>query len=223
MVVLAVVLSRRLPSVAPTVRMPYSKLIRSVFTILREEPTLQLRCLYGFVSFAGFTALWTSIAFLLARPPYSYSEAVIGLFGLAGVVGAWAARTAGPIVDRGHDHAATGLLLLTILAGWVLMGLGDGHWLIALVLGVIVLDLGVQGMQVTNLSVNYRLRPEARSRITTAYMTTYFGGAITGSAASGVAYAAAGWGAVVILGLAFAGFALVLWVGESIFRRRRAG
>jgi predicted MFS family arabinose efflux permease len=220
MVVLALALYRTLPQVAPAAKMRYPQLLRSVFTIMREEPVLRLRCLYGFVSFAGFTALWTSIAFLLARPPYSFGEAVIGLFGLAGVVGAWAARVAGPLVDRGKDHMATGLLLFTVLLGWVFMGLAGGQWLISLVLGVVLLDLGVQGMQVTNLSVNYRLRPEARSRITTAYMTTYFGGAVAGSAASGAAYAAGGWPAVVWVGGGFAAVGLLLWGGESLFRRR---
>ena len=219
MLVTAAVMSRRLPTVEPPARMGYLALLGSVFTLLIEEPVLRLRCLYGFLSFAGFTALWTSVAFLLASPPYSYGTAEIGLFGLAGVVGALAARPVGQLTDRGRDHGATGLLLLAIAASWALMGADHGHLLITLVLGVVVLDLGVQGMQVTNLSVNYRLRPLARSRITTAYMTIYFGGAAVGAAASGAAYAALGWDAVVILGLGLSGLALLAWIGETIYLR----
>jgi predicted MFS family arabinose efflux permease len=222
MVVLALVLFRTLPPLEPAVTMPYPKLLRSVFTILREEPVLRLRCLYGFVSFAGFNALWTSIAFLLDGAPYSYGAGVIGLFGLAGVVGAYAAKVTGPQVDRGRDHAVTGILLALILLSWGLLGLAGGTWLPTLLLGVVLLDLGVQGMQVVNLAVNFRLRPEARNRITTAYMTAYFSGAVAGSAASAAAFAAGGWPAVVAVGAGFAAFALLVWVIESIRKRRTA-
>ncbi len=222
MVVLAAVLFRTLPRLAPAATMPYPKLLRSVFTILREEPVLRLRCLYGFVSFAGFNALWTSIAFLLGGAPYSYGAGAIGLFGLAGVVGAYAAKVTGPQVDRGRDHAVTGLLLTLILVSWGLLGLAGGTWLPTLLLGVVLLDLGVQGMQVVNLAVNFRLRPEARNRITTAYMTAYFSGAVAGSAASAAAFAAGGWPAVVAVGAGFAGFALLVWIIETVLKRRTA-
>ncbi|MFF0728526.1 MFS transporter [Streptomyces sp. NPDC004134] len=222
MVALALVLRRALPDAPPAAQMPYGKLLRSIFTIIREEPVLRLRCLYGFMSFAGFNALWTSIAFLLDDPPYSYGAGVIGLFGLAGVVGAYAARITGPQVDRGRDNAVTGVLFTVILASWGLMGLDGGTWLWALLLGVVVLDLGVQGMQVVNLAVNFRQRPEARSRITTAYMVAYFSGAIAGSSASAAAYAAGGWDAVVLTGAAFAAVNLLAWCGEMALRARRA-
>jgi predicted MFS family arabinose efflux permease len=223
MLVLAVVLWRKLPQVAPAAHLPYRQLIGSVVTIVRQEPVLRLRCLYGFITFAGFNILWTSVAFLLSRPPYSYGEAVIGLVGVAGVVGAMAARFAGPLVDRGKDHAATGILLTIILASWVLLGLAGGRWLVALLLGVALLDVGVQGMQVVNLGVNFRLRPEARSRITTAYMVTYFSGAAAGSAASAGAYAAGGWGTVSLVGAALAALTLLLWGREAAGRLRAGG
>jgi predicted MFS family arabinose efflux permease len=222
MVALAAVLFRTLPRLAPAATMPYPKLLRSIFTILREEPVLRLRCLYGFLSFAGFNALWTSIAFLLGGAPYSYGAGVIGLFGLAGMVGAYAAKVTGPQVDRGRDHAVTGLLLTLILVSWGLLGLAGGTWLPTLLLGVVLLDLGVQGMQVVNLAVNFRLRPEARNRITTAYMTAYFSGAVAGSAASAAAFAAGGWSTVVVVGAGFAAFALLVWLVETVVKRRTA-
>jgi predicted MFS family arabinose efflux permease len=222
MVVLAAVLFRTLPRLAPTATMPYPKLLRSIFTILREEPVLRLRCLYGFVSFAGFNALWTSIAFLLGGPPYNYGTGLIGLFGVAGVVGAYAAKVTGPQVDRGRDHAVTGMMLALILVSWGLLGLAGGTWLPTLLIGVVLLDLGVQGMQVVNLAVNFRLRPEARNRITTAYMTAYFSGGVVGSGASAAAFAAGGWPAVVVVGACLAAFALAVWVIETIRKRGAA-
>lgn len=218
--VLAVVLRRALPAVEPLERVPYPRLLKSVLVLMREEPLLRLRCAYGFLSLAGFNALWTSIAFLLAARPYAYGEAVIGLFGIVGAVGAMAARLVGRLADRGLEHGSTALLLVAILAGWGAMALHRGGWLAALLIGVVVVDFGVQGMQVLNLSVLFRLRPEARSRITTAYLTMYFLGGVAGSAASAAAYGAWGWTAVCAVGAACAALALLIWIGTALDWRR---
>jgi predicted MFS family arabinose efflux permease len=188
--------------------------------IVREEPLLRLRCLYGFLSFAGFSAFWATTAFLLAAPPYHYGEAVIGLFGLLGAVGAFAARVTGKFADRGWERWSTGALLLAVLLAWGLMAIDGGGALVPLMAGVVVLDLGVQGVQVANLSTIYALRPEARSRITMAYTGTYFLGGAVGSAVSGAAYAAGGWLAVCAAGAVFALLALAVWALHTLCRTR---
>jgi predicted MFS family arabinose efflux permease len=221
MLALAVVLHRALPDVAVASKLRYLSLLRSAVVIVREEPLLRLRCAYGFLSFAGFSAFWVSSAFLLAGAPYGYGSALIGTFGLVGAVGAYAAKAIGPVSDRGRDNLVTGVLLSVILLAWGALALNGGHWLIALLVGVVLLDLGVQGVQVMNLGVVYRLRPEARNRITMAYTSTYFLGGVAGSAASGAAYAAAGWPAVCAVGGGFALLALLLLVAESTVRRLR--
>ncbi|TCO62288.1 MFS transporter [Actinocrispum wychmicini] len=221
MVGLAVVLYRVLPEVAPIERIRYPALLRSVFAVVREEPALRLRCSYGFLCFASFSAFWTTLAFLLAQPPYSYGEGVIGLFGLAGAVGALAARPAGRLVDRNRERLTSGLLLGGIVLSWGVVAVQNGHSLAALLVGVLVLDLGVQGMQVTNLAVIYRTRPEARSRITMAYMTTYFLGGVAGSAAAGAAYPVAGWLGVCAVGGGLAVLALLIWGVEQVVQRGR--
>lgn len=48
---------------------------------------------------------WTSLTYLLTAPPFSFSVSQIGLFGLAG---AFAARRAGVLHDRGWSVPATG-------------------------------------------------------------------------------------------------------------------
>jgi predicted MFS family arabinose efflux permease len=217
MVGLAVVLRRTLPRTQPTAGLSYPALLRSVLTILRDEAVLRRRALFGALGFATFSAFWTTAAFLLAGPPYRYSTSVIGLFGLLGVAGALMASLAGRLADRGHAHGATGGFAAAILASFGLIFLG-GHALAALIAGIVLLDLGVQGLQITNQSQVYSLRPDARSRINTAYMTSYFVGGALGSAGAVLVYGLAGWGGVCLFGAACAAAILALWLATDTRR-----
>ena len=210
MLILAYVLRRTLPDAAPPEGgLSYGELLRSVGALIREEPTLRLRMTFGFLSMASFSGLWTSIAFLLSGPEYGYSEAVIGVFSLAGLAGAAMASFAGRVADAGHQLAGTRLAAAGVLAGWGLLALG-AHSLAALVAGIVLLDLGVQATQILNQSVIFRLRPEARSRLNTAYMTCYFAGAVSGSAGASYAWERGGWGAVSAAGAIAAALGLAL-------------
>lgn len=217
---LALVLRRVLPDLPPAEHLGYGALLRSVVRLVREERVLRQRMVFGFLGFGAFSVLWTSVAFQLARPPYSFGEAAIGLLGLAGAAGAAAAKVTGRAADAGRDRLVSGLMFATMLGAWVLLGLNGGQWLAALVVGVVVLDLAVQGAHVTNLAVALRLRPQARSRITTAYMSSVFLGGVAGSAASGAAFAAGGWTAVALTGAAFSGLALAVWALGELGGRR---
>ena len=209
MLTLALVLRRALPLVAPPEQLPYGHLLASVGTLIREEPRLRHRMAIGFLSMASFSGLWTVIAFLLSGPQYGYGEGVIGLFALAGLAGAAMASFAGRLADRGHVAAGTRAGALAVLGGWGLIALGETS-LVALLAGLIVLDLGIQATQILNQSVIYRLRPEARSRLNTAYMTAYFAGAVTGSAGASLAWERGGWGAVCVAGAIAATLGTVL-------------
>jgi len=205
----------QLPVAGEAARGGYGGLLRSVGTLIREEPILRRRMAYGALGFAAFSVLWTSLAFLLARPPYGYGQATIGAFGLLGAAGALCASFAGRLADRGLTWPATGGFLLAVLLAYGLLALGGSGRLLPLIAGILLLDLGAQGVQVTNQSTIYRLRPEARSRITTAYMTTYFLGGALGSATAAAAFARGGWPAVCLLGAGYVTLALGLWGTES--------
>ena len=210
MLILAFVLRRTLPDAEPPEGgLSYGDLLRSVGALIGDEPTLRLRMAFGFLSMASFSGLWTSIAFLLSGPEYGYSEAVIGVFSLAGLAGAAMASFAGRVADAGHQLAGTRLAAAGVLAGWGLLALG-AQSLAALVAGIVILDLGVQATQILNQSVIFRLRPEARSRLNTAYMTCYFAGAVSGSAGASFAWEQGGWGAVSAAGAIAAALGLAL-------------
>jgi predicted MFS family arabinose efflux permease len=209
MLVQAVVLRRRLPTWKEHPEVRYPGLIRSVFRLMKEEPVLRVRAAYGFLSFATFSVFWTSMAFLLAHH-YHYSTAVIGLFGLAGAAGALAATVAGRMSDRRRARLSTGVTTALLVLSWAALWAGGSH-VALLVIGVIMLDVGVQGLHITNQGEIYRLRPEARSRLTAAYMVTYFAGGAIGSATSAALYDTMGWDGVCLVGAAFAFLSLLLW------------
>ncbi len=219
MLALCAILRAALPQVRPSTDLSYPRLLASVAQLVREQPTLRIRMLYGAMGMAQFSALWTTIAFLLAGAPYRYGDATIGLFGLVGLAGALAAQAAGRLADRGRHHRSTGAFFALMLASWAAIAAGR-HSLAALIAGIAILDLGIQGAQITNQSVIYALVPSARSRLTTAYMTAVFAAAATSSAVASTIYAADGWSGVSVLGGAFALVGLLAWVLEQHARRR---
>ena len=210
MAVQAVVLYGRLPDYRERTDLSYPRLVGSVVTLLREEPVLRLRSVYGLFSFGTFSVLWTSLAFLLARR-YHYSTGVIGLFGLIGAAGALTATLAGRLSDRGWARYSTGAATALLLGSWLALWLGRSS-LPALILGILALDVGAQGLHITNQGEIYRLRPEARSRLTSAYMVLYFAGGAAGSVSSALLYSHLGWTGVCAAGAGFAGAAFLLWV-----------
>lgn len=213
MLLQALMLARILPPGRGDIRLSYPALLLSVLHLLRDEPLLRRRTAYGMMSMASFSVLWTALPFLLANAPYGYSDTVIGLFGLVGAAGAACATFAGHLHDRGGTRAGTGIFLALIVAAFALMGLLGSH-LVAIIAGVLLLDIGAQGTQVLNQSSIYQLRPDARSRITTAYMTCFFFGGVLGSAGAAYMYDFSGWPGVAWLGGGFGTAGLLMWMTE---------
>ena len=222
MAALALALARALPRVPPTATLAYPALLRSIGVLIVRERVLRERMAYGALGLAGFTVVWTAIAFLLAGGPYDYSERTIGLFGLAGLVGALGAQGMGRAHDRGRGRLATGGVLLAILLSWGLL-LAGGTSVLALIAGLALIDFGVQGQMVLSQGAIYDLGAENASRVTTAYMTSCFAGGAIGSAAAAAAWSLGGWTAVCVTGAAFAALALATWLAVHRRSPDRAG
>ncbi|CAG9413465.1 MULTISPECIES: MFS transporter [Providencia] len=210
MMILVLVLALKLPRYHQKTDLNYFQLICSIGRLFFTTPVLGTRALLGALTFANFALLWTAMAFLLASPPFNYSEGTIGLFGLVGAAGALMATQAGRLVDKGKGKLITTLGLVLLLLSWIPIGMAK-YSLIAFIIGVLVLDLAVQAVHVTNQSTLYRIMPEARNRLTAGYMTSYFIGGALGSLLSGYAYEHAGWLGVAISGAVLTGISLIIW------------
>jgi predicted MFS family arabinose efflux permease len=206
MAVCAIALARALPERQQHAGLSYPALIGSVFRLFVDEPVLRLRSLLGLLSFSLFALFWTPLAFLLSAEPYQYSDAVIGLFGLAGAAANWAGRLA----DRGKGPLGTTVGLLALLLSWIPLGFAQSS-LVALLIGVLLLDLAVQLVHVSNQNAVIALRPEARNRLNAGYITCYFIGGALGSLLGTQLFQAYGWNGIVLAGLAIGSLALLVW------------
>jgi predicted MFS family arabinose efflux permease len=219
MAVTTVVLYREMPERGREVSTTYGAQLRAVLGVAWSEPVLRWRALTGACGFAGFSAFWTTVPFLLSAR-YGFSELEVGLFALAGAAGALASAKGGRHLDARPRlrWPATGALLAGQIAFYLLMLAGSAgpEWsgLTLLVIGVLGMDAAVQSANLTNQSVVYELLPTARARLTSVYMTTMFVGGAVGSLAGAHAYARWGWpGAVGACGV-FPALGLVAWLGS---------
>jgi predicted MFS family arabinose efflux permease len=219
MLALAAALSRAIPSGRGPSTLRYGRLIASVGTLIRTEPLLRRRMFYGACGMASFSVLWTSLALLLSRAPFDYGEGTIGLLGLAGVAGAATAQVAGRLADAGRARTATGAFLVAIVAGWGVLALGTRQ-IVPIVIGIVVLDLGVQGQHIFNQSMIFAISEESRSRVNTAYMTSNFVWAAIGSAAAAWAWDAHRWAGICTIGAAVSLLGLAGWLHELATTRR---
>ncbi|HGD3592127.1 TPA: MFS transporter [Enterobacter hormaechei] len=210
MLIMALALWRGLPKVKQENHLNYPQLLASVFSLFTRDKLLRTRAILGCLTFANFSILWTSMAFLLAAPPFNYSEGVIGLFGLAGAAGALGAHPAGGLADKGKSHMTTSAGLVLLLLSWAAIWYGHVS-VLALIVGILVLDLTVQGVHITNQTVIYRVKPDARNRLTAGYMTSYFIGGAAGSLISASAWQHAGWTGVCAIGAIVAAINLLVW------------
>lgn len=212
----AIVLGLRLPPERPDrPAVSYRRLITSVFTLTARERVFRVRSLITLFMFAGFGALWGSMALPLSAAPWHFSTSVVGLFGLVGAAGAFGAARAGALADRGRAQWVTGVTLVLFALSWLPIAWLP-HSLIPLLVGIIVIDFAGQAIHVTNQHLIVGLDPAASSRLIGSNMVYYSIGFGGGAVAATTTYSAWGWGAVCVLGAGFSLVALLIWVADRL-------
>jgi predicted MFS family arabinose efflux permease len=209
-VLLAVLLYRAIPPLAPRTRMPYPALIASVGAVVIRERAARWTLVLAAIGFAAFSLLWTALTFLFSGPPFRYPVQVIGLFGLAGLAGAFAVRYAGRLHDCGWSLPTTGAAWVLALGAFVGAAFA-GRSVVLVVIVIVMFDVAFQGQYLLNRVRLFAVSHEARSRLNTALgISNFIGGAI-GSAAATALWSADGWTAVTIAGAALCCLALIVW------------
>ncbi|MBB4779865.1 MFS transporter [Streptomyces rapamycinicus] len=199
---LATVLAFAVPATAPASRQSYPALLAEPLRLLRTEPELRRSCWYQATVFAGFSAVWTCLALLLTSPAYGLGAQAVGMLALVGGATMLCTPLAGRLVDRrGPDPVNLVCLLGVLLSAAILTAgaLGGTPGLAALTVGTLLLDVAMQCGMVANQARVYALRPDARSRLNTAYMTCAYLGGSAGSWLGVRAWGRAGWWGVCAL------------------------
>lgn len=207
MVVLGGALALRLPHRPPALRMSYGKLMGSLWELLRTQPRLWPATLVSALSFASFSVFWTALSFLMMEH-FHRGASEAGLFGVVGLVGALGAPMAGRISDRlGSAFLVTVSLIVCAVAFGLMWA-----WITipSLIIGVLLMDLGAQSVQVAEQSKVIALVPEARSRLNALYMVGRFAGGAFGSVTGAIAWAHGGWTGVCVSSILMTALALVV-------------
>jgi len=211
-----------LPEVEPEYTGTYGALMKSLLSLVREEPALRVAAIRGALCFACFSAFWVILTFLL-RENFNKGSDVAGLFGLVGAFGALAAGLMGKLSDKMDAYKLSTFTLLFIVVSFVVFYF-SGHSFIGLIIGVIVMDMGVQATHISNQSLIFALRPEARNRINTIYMVAYFIGGGFGTYLAAQAWAHYKWTGVCVLGIAISVIAMAVhMLSRRIVQKIRRG
>jgi predicted MFS family arabinose efflux permease len=205
---------RVMPKLPPKQKLRYRDAMKSLWTLYRTQPLLRESSELGALVFASFSCFWTTLAFMLYSH-YGLGAGIAGTFGVVGAAGAMVAPIAGRLSDK-HGSRWVVLVGISLLAVSYLLLWGEecaristAMHMVALVVGVVVLDVGAQMTQVANQTRIFGLDASARSRLNTVYMTVYFSGAAVGSALATVAWVRWQWNGVSVLALGLIGLAFV--------------
>jgi predicted MFS family arabinose efflux permease len=209
--ILLLALSRSLPVTEPTYRGEYLGLLRSVVTLLAEQPVLRETCLFGATLFGAFMVFWSSLIHLIVAAPFHLGPRTVGLYGVLGAGAALLSPVIGKFTDRGNARSVTGAMIVLTIGSFGIFWLGRAS-LLWIGVGVLAMDLGVQLAHVSNQGRIMRLVADAHSRIQTAYMTSYFAGGGVGAAVGSWAWGKWGWAGVCVAAVAILMLPLVRYL-----------
>ncbi|MGG0474497.1 MFS transporter [Priestia aryabhattai] len=217
-IILAIVLSKVLPTRKPTANTHYAALLGSMWQLLRTTPILRRRAIYHACVFGTFSLFWTTVPLLLSSPTFHFSQKAIALYALVGVAGAVAAPVAGRLADRGWTRPATGIALAIVIISLLLplvIRSSSPVGIAVLVIAAILLDMGVSANLVLSQRLIFSLGPEVRSRLNGLFMAIFFLGGAIGSSVGGWAYASGGWSVALWVGIAFPVIALLYFATDK--------
>ncbi len=187
----------------------YGALLRSITVLAVRFAPLRRSALAQALLSVAFSGFWSTLALVLAKPPFYYGSAVAGAFGLAGAAGALVAPLAGSLADRRGPESPVRAGSLLVALSFLAMAAAPGS-IAVLVAMTLLFDLGVHGALIAHQSIVYALDPAARSRLNAVLVSAMFVGMAAGSAIATRLFAEYGPRSVMVLGATAALLALVV-------------
>jgi predicted MFS family arabinose efflux permease len=204
MVISTIVIMIVLPEINPTFKGNYGGLMKSIISLIVKSPRLLVYSSRAALAFGSFLGMWSTLAFKMHLAPFHAGSDIIGLLGLCGMAGALSASFVGKYVKQFGVRNFNVLGCFLMLSAWGTFLLGENSY-VGIIFGIILLDIGMQCIQLSNQASIFEVCPEASSRINTIFMTTYFIGGSLGTLLAGIAWKTNQWH-----GVAFSGMLLII-------------
>lgn len=200
MCICAFVVLKVLPDIRPTFEGRYSTLMKSLFHLLRDYPALRIYSIRSGLAFGAFLAMWSCLAFKMGNAPFYADSDVIGELGLCGIVGALTASFVGKYAKRVGIRNFNFIGCSLIFSAWASLYWGGDSYA-GIIAGVLLIDIGMQCIQLSNQASIFELCSSASNRVNTIFMTTYFVGGSMGTFLAGSSWSVGGWAGVTAVGI----------------------
>ena len=195
----ALVVLKVLPDIPPTFKGQYRTLMGSLFLLVRDHPALRVYSVRAGLAFGSFLALWSCLAFKMEGAPFHADSDVVGALGLCGIAGALTASFVGKHVKRVGIRNFNYIGCALILSAWASLYFGGSSYA-GIIAGVLLIDIGMQCIQLSNQTSIFELCPSASNRVNIIFMTTYFIGGSLGTFLAGSFWHVGGWAGVAAVG-----------------------
>ena len=215
MIFLCIVLMFKLPKLSPKYTGSYASLMQSIWYYFKKEPAIRLATLRGGLAFAGLCAFWTTLVFLMEEN-FNYGSSVTGAFGFFGIAGALGATAVGKLNSTVNKNKIISISTVLLIFSWVIF-LFSGNSLIGLAIGIILVDLALQAIHITNQNIVFSKHPEARNRVNTIYMVGFFVGGALGTTLGALMWEHYKWIGVSSLGILLSSGILI---AHLIYKKR---
>lgn len=207
MIIVWIAVYTMLPALPPNFKGTYGELMKSVFHLAKTQPVLRLASFRGAMAFGSLCALFTTLVFHMEKPPFNAGSSVVGSFGLAGAAGALAAARVGKLQKIFDLNRIIIYALSVLLISWGFTYFaGETYW--GLIVGVVLIDLGVQSAHIMNQTDFFLIKSTAVNRLNTVYMVSYFIGGSLGTWLASIAWQYYQWGGVCFVGVSMGILAL---------------
>lgn len=205
----AMIVLKTFPYVDPTFNGRFVKLMSSIFQLVKENPKAITYSVRSGLIFGSLLGMWACMAFRMKEAPFFQGSDVVGLLGLCGIAGALTASNAGKYISRYGVEKVNAWGVTFVVLAWIIMGLFQNYY-VGIIAGVIIIDIGMQCVQLGNQSATMKLCPQASSRMNTIFMVTFFFGGSFGTFLAGTMWSKFGWYGTVTAGLSLA-FASIIF------------
>lgn len=204
----AIILLKTFPYVEPTFKGKFRTLMTSIISLARQHPKALTYSIRAGLTFGSFLSLWACLAFRMKEAPFFQGSDVVGLLSFFGIAGALTASNVGKFIPRFGIERFNYFGALLMLGTWVMLTFVHNTY-IGIIAGIILLDIGMQCVQLSNQSATMKLSPTAASRMNTIYMVTYFVGGSLGTFLAGTLWSKYGWMGTTSSGMLLIGLAIV--------------